>query len=73
MKFRPYPKGDERKKACLEELRKIELQKGTVQSVSSTQSLIQNYFITSKWLLELILTLINFIVQAATYHLILKL
>lgn len=29
MKFRPYPKGDERKKACLEELRKIELQKGT--------------------------------------------
>lgn len=30
MKFRPYPKGDERKKACLEELRKIELQKGTI-------------------------------------------
>lgn len=27
--YRPYPKGDERKKACLEELRKIELQKGT--------------------------------------------
>lgn len=53
MKFRPYPKGDERKKACLEELRKIELQKGTVQSVSSTQSLIQNYYITSKWLLDL--------------------
>ncbi|XP_052714253.1 phosphatidylinositol 4-kinase alpha-like isoform X6 [Crassostrea angulata] len=26
--IKPYPKGDERKKACLEELRKIELQKG---------------------------------------------
>lgn len=43
MKFRPYPKGDERKKACLEELRKIELQKGT-KCFKYTIFDFQNYF-----------------------------